>query len=70
MNAAVIVVFYGVIGFIEIMSTKKTGEKKEMIFSVLFLLIALVLSMLIAFDIKIPTFRHFIGDIVTSITGE
>lgn len=68
MIAATVTIIYAGFAFFEIISLKKTNKKKELIAFVIFISIAYIISLLITFEVKIPSINRLIGDLVTSIT--
>lgn len=70
MVAAGVVLVYALFSFFEIVSLVKTKRKKELIVFIIFISIAFIMSMLLAFGVDIPSIERIIGDFVTSITGE
>lgn len=64
------IVLYGIIGFFEISSLVKNKKKKELIMYIVAITSALTLSIILALGVKIPSYDLYIGQIITSITGE
>lgn len=61
---------YALFAVFEIVSLKKTKQKKELIAFCIIFLIAYVISMLLAFGVKIPSFDRMIGDLIMPLTGD
>lgn len=70
MNIFAWIVLYGIIGFFEISSLVRNKKKKELTMYIVAITSALALSIILALGVKIPSFDLYIGQIVSSITGE
>jgi len=54
----------------EAITLSKEKKKKELIAFMVIMSCAFIISVLLTFGVKIPSFDRFIGDIVISITKE
>jgi hypothetical protein len=70
MFAVVVTIVYVLFSVFEIISLSKEKRKKELIVFTVIMSCAFILSMLLIFGVKLPSFDRFIGNIVTSITKE
>ena len=70
MNVVAITIVYATFAIFEILSLKKTNRNKELIAFSITISFAFIISMLITFDVKLPSINRFIGDLVYSITKE
>lgn len=70
MVTAAVIVIYILFAVFEIIPLLKQNRKKELVAFAIIMSCAFIISVLLTFDVKIPSFDRFIGDIVTSITKE
>lgn len=70
MFAVVVTIVYILFSVFEMISLLKEKKKKELIAFTLIMSFAFIISMLLIFGVKLPSFDRFIGNIVTSITKE
>lgn len=70
MFAVVVTIVYVLFSVFEIISLSKEKRKKELIVFTVIMAGAFIVSMLLVFGVKLPSFDRFIGNIVTSITKE
>ena len=64
------IILYGFIAFFEVSSLVKKKNKKALTMYSVLISLAFVLSMMLAFGVKIPSFNLYIGQIIRSLTGE
>lgn len=65
-----VIFVYAITSTFEIIALKKANKKKELIVFIIFMLMAFILSMLIALDVKIPSINRLIDDFITSILNK
>lgn len=70
MEAVAVIFVYALFAIFEIISLKKTNQKKELIVYCILLSVACILSLLLVFDVKIPSPSVKFGDFIKSIIGE
>lgn len=70
MVAVGITFVYALFAVVEIVSLKKSKQNKELIVFCVIFLISYVISMLIAFGAKIPSFDRMLGDIIMPLIGD
>jgi hypothetical protein len=70
MVTAAVIVIYALFAVLEIIPLLKQNRKKELAAFTVIMSCAFIISLLLSFNIKIPSFDRFIGDVVTSITKE
>jgi len=61
MSILAVLAIYLIIAPIEIVSLIKTNKRKELVLFSFIMLIAFTLSVLIAFDVKIPSINRMVG---------
>lgn len=70
MVAVGITFVYALFAVFEIVSLKRSKQKKELIVFCTIFLISYVISMLIAFGVKIPSFDRMLGDLIIPLVGD
>ncbi len=70
MFTAVVAVIYILFSVFEMIPMIKAKKKKELIAFTVIMSCAFIISILLTFNVKVPSFDRFIGDIITSITKE
>lgn len=70
MVAVGITFVYAIFAVVEIVSLKKSKQYKELIVFCVIFLISYVISMLIAFGVKLPSFDRMLGDIIMPLVGD
>lgn len=70
MVAVGITFVYALFAVFEIISLKRSKQKKELIVFCAIFFISYVISMLIAFGVKIPSFDRMLGDLIMPLVGD
>lgn len=61
--AFAVTLIYAIFAVFEIISLKKMNQKKELVMFCILMGAAYVLSMLLVFDVKIPSYDRMVGDL-------
>jgi len=70
MTLAAIVVVYTLFIVFEVIALKNANQKKQLVVYCILMGIAFTLSVLIVFDVDIPSIDRLVGDLIMPPTGE
>lgn len=70
MAVVAVTIIYALFSAFEIVSLVKTKQKKELIVFCILLCIAYVISILLVFNVKIPSIDRLVGDLIMPLTKE
>jgi hypothetical protein len=70
MVTVAVIVIYILFAVFEVIPLAKQNRRKELVAFTVIMTCAFIISVLLSFNVKIPSFDRFIGDVVTSITKE
>lgn len=70
MVAFAVTLIYAIFAVFEIISLKKMNQTKELVTFCILLGAAYVLSMLLVFDVKIPSYDRMVGDLILPLVED
>ena len=70
MNVLVLIIFYLIFIFIEVLNFIREKRKKELYVYSIFMLFSFIISLLLVLGISIPSYDRFIGKVIFSIFGK
>ena len=70
MTVVAVTIVYVLFSIFEIVSLVKTKQKKELITYCVLLCIAYTISILLVCDVKIPSVKRLVGDLIMPLTKE
>ena len=65
-----IIIVYGLVALFEIISLKKSKQPKELVAFCIIMSVAFIMSMLIVFDVSLPSIERIVGDFIMPAIGE
>lgn len=70
MNVAVLIIFYLLFIFLEVLNFIRKKRKKELYVYSILMLFSFIISLLLVLGVSIPSYDRFIGKVIFSIFGK